>query len=207
VRGTPGLDTPADRKVAVDEVVRAGLVGHEVGLHAARPCALDHFGQQFRGVAEQADRNGLLLRRVVSEAGQRVVEVGRLFVEVARTQPEVDARLLTLDVQRASACESGGQRLRTAHAAETGGEDPSSRQAAAVVLATGLDESLVGTLHDALAADVDPRACGHLAIHHQALAIEFVEVLPGRPLRHQVRVGDQHPRCIRVGPEHPHRFA
>ena len=49
---------------------------------------------------------------------------------------------------------------------------------AAVVLAPGLDEGLVGALHDALAADVDPRAGRHLAVHHQALAVELVEVLP-----------------------------
>ena len=51
-------------------------------------------------------------------------------------------------------------------------------QIAAVVLAAHLDEGLVGALHDALAADVDPRARRHLAVHHQALAVELVEVLP-----------------------------
>ena len=69
------------------------------------------------------------------------------------------------------------------------------------MLATHLDEGLVGALHDALRADVDPRAGRHLAVHHQALAIEFVEVLPGRPVRHQVGVGDQHARRIDVGRE------
>ena len=80
-------------------------------------------------------------------------------------------------------------------------------EVAAVVLAAGLDEGLVGALHDALAADVDPRAGGHLAVHHQALAVELVEVLPRRPLRHQVRVGDQHARRIDVRAEHADRLA
>jgi hypothetical protein len=75
------------------------------------------------------------------------------------------------------------------------------------VLAAELDEGLVGTLHDALAADIDPRARGHLAEHHQALAIEFVEMLPGRPVRHQVGIGQQHPRRILVRSENPHRLA
>ena len=57
------------------------------------------------------------------------------------------------------------------------------------------------------AADVDPRAGGHLAVHHQALAIELVEMLPGRPARHQVGVGDQHARRVRVGAEHADRLA
>ena len=100
-----------------------------------------------------------------------------------------------------------GQRLRAAHAAEAGGQDPPAGEVAAVVLAAHLDEGLVGALHDALAADVDPRAGRHLAVHHQALAIELVEVLPGRPVRHQVGVGDQHARRVGVGAEHADRLA
>ena len=73
---------------------------------------------------------------------------------------------------------------------------------AAVVLPPRLDEGLVGALDDALAADVDPRARRHLAVHHQALAVELVEVLPRRPLRHQVRVGDQDARRIDRRAEH-----
>ena len=75
------------------------------------------------------------------------------------------------------------------------------------MLARHLDEGFVGALNDALAADVDPRAGRHLAVHHEALAIELVEMLPGRPARHEVGVGDQHPRRIGVGAEHAHRLA
>jgi hypothetical protein len=35
LRGAPALHAPAGGQVAVDEVVRAGLVGDEVGPHAA----------------------------------------------------------------------------------------------------------------------------------------------------------------------------
>src|SRR3546814_2631348 len=69
------------------------------------------------------------------------------------------------------------------------------------MLATHLDKGLVGALHDALAADVDPAAGGHLAVHHQALAIELVEVLPGGPVRDEVGVGDEHARGVGVGGE------
>jgi hypothetical protein len=75
------------------------------------------------------------------------------------------------------------------------------------MLAPGFGEGFVGALHDALGADVDPAAGRHLAVHEQALAVEFIEVLPGRPLRHQVRIGDQHARRIKVGLEHADRFA
>jgi hypothetical protein len=48
---------------------------------------------------------------------------------------------------------------------------------------------------------------GHLAVHHEALAIELVEVVERRPVRHQVRVGDQHPWRVRVRAKHPNRFS
>ena len=75
------------------------------------------------------------------------------------------------------------------------------------MLAAHFDEGFVGTLDDALRADVDPAARRHLAIHHQALAIEFVEVLPRRPRRHQVGVGQQNARSIRMRLEDAHRLA
>ena len=75
------------------------------------------------------------------------------------------------------------------------------------MLAAHLDERLVRALHDALRADVDPAARGHLAVHHQALAIELVEVLPRRPVRHQVGVREQHARRVGVRAEDADRLA
>ena len=91
-----------------------------------------------------------------------------------------------------------GERLRAAHAAEARGQDPFAREVAAIVLAAHLDEGLVGALHDALRADIDPRARGHLAVHHEALPIELVEMVPGRPMRHEVGIGDQDARRVVV---------
>jgi hypothetical protein len=68
-------------------------------------------------------------------------------------------------------------------------------------------EGLVGALHDALRADVDPRARGHLAVHHQAFTIELVKMVERCPVRHQVRIRDQHARCIRVGTKYADRFS
>ena len=114
---------------------------------------------------------------------------------------------MAFDVQRAGTCQGCGQWLGAAHAAKAGSQDPLAFQAAAIVLATGFDEGFVGALNDALAADVDPAAGGHLAIHGQALGIQFVEVLPARPVRHQVGVGDQYARGVAVGFEHANRLA
>ena len=45
-------------------------------------------------------------------------------------------------------------------------------------LRASFGEGFVGALHDSLAADVDPGAGGHLAVHHQALSFELVEIPP-----------------------------
>jgi hypothetical protein len=47
-------------------------------------------------------------------------------------------------------------------------------------------KGFIDALHDALRADVDSRAGGHLAVHHQTFFFERVEVLPCGPMRHQI---------------------
>ena len=128
-------------------------------------------------------------------------------VEIAGAQAHIDAGGAAFDRQARGAGHRRRERLRAAHAAEAGGENPSSPKIAAVVPAPHLDEGLVGALHDALRADIDPRAGGHLAVHHEPLAIELVEAVPGRPVRHEVGVGDQHARRVGVGAEHADRLA
>ncbi len=114
-----------------------------------------------------------------------------------RSRISMRARL-AFDREHRRAGHRRGERLRAAHAAQPGRQDPLAREVAAEVLPAGLGERLVGALHDALAADVDPRAGRHLAVHHEPLAVELVEVLPGRPVRHEVRVGEQHARRVGV---------
>ena len=199
----PLLQAPTFGQIAVDGIVRGSLVGDDVGPDAAA----QKFGQDFAGVAEQRDRDGLALLRRPFDDRERVVEVLRLDVDIARAQPEFDARRAALDRKQRSARHRCGERLRAAHAAEAGGEDPSASKVAAIVPASHLDEGLVGALHDALRADIDPRARGHLAVHHEPLAIELVEAVPGRPVRHEIRVGDEHARRVGVGAEHADRLA
>ena len=62
-------------------------------------------------------------------------------------------------------------------------------------------QRFVGALEDALAADVDPAAGGHLAVHGQPAILQVPEGFPGRPRRHQQRVGNQHPRRMLVRAE------
>ena len=68
-------------------------------------------------------------------------------------------------------------------------------------------EGLVRALQDALRADVDPRAGGHLAVHGEAELLEPAELGPRRPVADEVRVGDEHARRPLVGAEHADRLA
>ncbi len=69
------------------------------------------------------------------------------------------------------------------------------------MLAARLDEGFVGALHDALRADVDPRAGRHLAYIISPSASSLL-MLPARPLRHEVGVGDLNARRVLVRLEH-----
>ena len=199
----PFRERPAGRQVAVGRVMRAGLVGDDVGHHAAA----DELGEDLRGIAEETHGDRALLRAGLADHRQRLVEIIGTMVEVARLEPLLDAARLALDGKHAGAGEDAGQRLRATHAAEAASQDPAARQVAAEMLAAGFHEGLVGALHDPLAADVDPGPRGHLAVHHEALAIELVEVLPIRPGRHEVRVGDQHARRVAMRAEDADRLA
>ena len=139
--------------------------------------------------------------------GQGLVDVFGLLVHIAGSQTEVDAALLAFNVQRAGTGQRGGQRLCPAHATQTSRQNPAASPVLVVMLATGFHKGLEGTLHDALGADVNPRARSHLPVHEQALAVEFVEVLPIGPLGHEVGVGNQHAWCVSVRLEHAHWFA
>ena len=66
------------------------------------------------------------------------------------------------------------------------------------MLLAGGHKRLKRSLDDALRADVNPRAGGHLAVHHQAELLQFVELLPVGPVAHQVGVTQQHARRVLV---------
>src|SRR5213075_48370 len=87
-------------------------------------------------------------------------------------------------------------------AAEARGEHEASCERAAEVTLRTLGERLERSLHDALRADVDPRARGHLAVHHEAALLELSEVLPRGPLADEVAVRQQHARRLVVRAKH-----
>ncbi len=71
------------------------------------------------------------------------------------------------------------------------------------MLSRGCGESFIGSLQNSLRANIDPASGGHLAVHHQAGAVEFVEMFPIAPVPDEIGIGDQHARrvaCVRKIP-------
>ena len=68
-------------------------------------------------------------------------------------------------------------------------------------------ERLERPLQDPLSSDVDPGAGGHLPEHHQTPALQLVEMLPRRPMRDEVGVGNQHARGHAMRTQDAYRLA
>ena len=137
----------------------------------------------------------------------RIVKVLGDLVEVAVLHPPVQARRVDVDDEAHPAVQRDRQRLRPAHAAAPAGQGEGPREGAAEPLLGDRGEGLVGALHDPLGADVDPRAGGHLAVHREPEVLEPAELGPGRPVAHEVGVGDEHPRGPLVRLHDPHGTA
>ena len=200
--GLPVLEGNLRRQVE-QRVVRRGLVGDDVdgGVH------LEQLREHHRGVAEDADRQRPPRVAGLDRHPHRLLERGSLDVEVAVVDPALDAGRVALDADHDAVVHRHGQRLRAAHATEAGGHGDGPGQRAVEPLVGDGGERLEGALEDALGADVDPRAGGHLAVHGQAEVLEPAELLPVGPVADQVGVGDQHPRRPLVGLHHADRLA
>ena len=183
--------------------MRRGLVGHDVRRHAA-PRQL---GQHVGRVAFERDGSRHARLLPLLDALERVVEVRRPLVDVTRRQAALDAGRIDFDDERDPAVHRHGERLRAAHATEAGGHDEPAAQRAAEVASRQLGERFVRALQNALGADVDPAAGGHLPVHRQAAIFEIAEMRPRRPGRHEQGVGDEDARRPRVRAEDGDRFA
>src|ERR1700761_5992565 len=86
-RGFPFMDGPALRQIAIDRIVRGGLICHCIGPHAAP----HQFGKHVGGITEQADRNWLPVATGLSDDRQRFVEIPSLAIEIAGSHSHLDA--------------------------------------------------------------------------------------------------------------------
>ena len=178
--------------------MRTRLVGDDVGGEPVFEQPRKHFG----GVADDAHRQGAPLVARTDATAHGIVEVDGDLVEVARLDAPLGAGGVDLDAEGDTIVHRDRQRLGAAHATEPGGERDGPGERAAEAPAGDLGEALVRALEDALRADVDPRAGRHLPVHRETEVLEATELGPRRPVGHEVRVGDEHPRRPLVGPEH-----
>ncbi len=183
--------------------MRRGLVGDHVRYESSAHDLGHHVG----GVAEQADGHCLLVRRRRHRPAQRLVERRGRLVQVPRLDASADALGVDLDADRHTTVHRHRQRLGAAHAAEAGSEHDAPGERSAEVLLGGRGKGLVRALQDALGADVDPGAGGHLPVHGQAQSVEAAELVPRGPVGHEIGVGDQHSRRPRVRAEHANGLA
>ena len=189
----------AIRHVSIQRIVRRSLIGENVRDHAA----IGEFRNDVGAIADQSDGDIFFFADGILQNAQRLIERGDHEIAVAGLQALLDALGIDVNSQKSRAGHGCGQRLSSAHSAHAAADDQLAGEIAAEMFFACGGKSFEGALHDALRADIDPRAGGHLAIHHQAGALQFVELLPVRPMADQVRVGDQHARRVFVRFETP----
>ena len=175
----------ADRGVC-KFVVGGGLVGKNIDLDVAGDEAL----QQLDGVALDTDGDGGLRSGEFYRAIDGLVDVEEHFIEVAVLLTAQEGASVRIRNEAGAAVHGDGQRLGTAHAAAASGDAELAGQRTAKVLAAQFCKSFVGSLNDALGADVNPTPCGHLAVHHQPFGGKLIKVLLRGPVGHEIAVGD-----------------
>src|SRR5699024_10090717 len=99
-----------------------------------------------------------------------------------------------------------GERLRSTHATTSTGEGEGAREGALKTFAGNSGKRFKGALQNALRTDVDPRAGGHLPVHHEPLSFEFAKLGPRRPISDKVGVCEEDSGSPLVRAEHSDGF-
>ena len=194
----------AIRHIAIQRIVRAGLIRQHI-RHDAAP---HQFRQHVRAIAHQPNRHRLALALAPRQESQ-----------APRPESTPSDRSIPSSIRFSMRAGSTSMPRKQAPfmVAASGCAPPMPpmppettslpAQATRRNAFAPRRERLVRALHDSLAADVDPRPRRHLPVHRQPQLAPAVELVPVRPVPHQVRIGDQNPRRIIVRPENPHRLA
>src|SRR5579883_2901937 len=161
------------RNISLERIMRAGLVSQKIRNNVAA----NQLRQHVSYIGHQPNRTRLALAPGSIQYLQRFIKRMRNVVAVSTGQALLNARRINIDSEKACPIHSGCQGLRATHSAHSARNDKLTIQAAKMSAAC-LGKSLVCSLHDALTANVDPRAGSHLAIHHQALLFELVKMFP-----------------------------
>ncbi len=163
--------------------------------------------EQLHGVGLDANRAGPSVGLGRPGQADGLVDVRSDDIEVPGLQPSVEAGGVDVRADDDAAVHGDRERLGAPHAPDAGGQGERAGQGAAEAFGGNRGERLVSALQDALGADVDPRAGGHLPVHGQAQLLQAPELVPVVPLADQVAVGDKHPGRPLVGPQHADRPA
>ena len=162
--------------------MRRGLVGQNVGDDPA----LCEFWNNVCAISDEADRNVLFFTDSILQNTQRLIERGDHEVAVARLQAPLDALGININPEKSRACHGRRQWLSAAHSAHAAADDQLACEIAAKMLLARRRKGLKRPLHNSLRADVNPGTSRHLTVHHQPGALEFVELLPVRPMADEV---------------------
>ena len=175
------------RDVAIQRIVGAGLIRHHIHLHAAA----HDLWKNIRAVADKTDRKRAAFAASRVAEGQCFLQIFCDRVAIARVNATLNTRAIDIDGENHPAVQGDRQGLRSAHPAHASGDHKLALQGSRFA---GMGKVLVGecgkglkrALQNALRPNVDPASSRHLAVHHQAFAVEFLKVFPVRPFPHQI---------------------
>jgi hypothetical protein len=117
---------------------------------------------------------------------KRLIERVRDLVAVTALQSFLDPGRIHFHSEKHRAVHGRSQRLRAAHPAEPAGQDEFSIKRPTKMLACSCRESFECSLHDSLAAYVNPGTRRHLSVHRQAKTFETIELCIIVPLTHEI---------------------
>ena len=175
----------------------AGLVCHDIGDNAPG----GEFRNDIGAIRRECDGEWPALTPRLIQGAKRIIESPDGQIAVAGPQTLFDSDRIDLDSEKASPVHRGCQGLGASHPAETAGHNQPALERATEMVSACRGEGLVGPLHDALAADVDPGPGGHLPIHRESESLQPVKLIPRRPAADQVGIGNQDARRLWVGPK------
>src|SRR5437660_9785363 len=183
--------------------MRRSLVSHDIGDHATP----QEFRVHLRSVSNQTHAARNRVQPCLVNDVQRLIQVAGHSLQVSMTHCLLDSPLVDLYCQSDTIIHCHGQGLSAAHLAQARRQHESSCEGSVKVLPGDGCKGFVCALEYALCSDVSPGPCGHLSVHDETLLLQFIEVVPGRPLGNDHAVDDQDSRGQSVGLENRHRFA
>ena len=139
-----------------------GLISENVGNDSA----ISQFGNDVGAIAHQPYRNIFFFTDGVLENSQRLIKRRDHEIAVAGLETFLNAIRINVNSEECCAGHGCSERLSSAHTTHSTANDELSGEVAAKMFFACGRERLEGALDYSLRSDINPRAGGHLAIHH-----------------------------------------